>query len=184
MVQKRNNLDFEIILLLIRRDNHIRGIAKNLEESHSTILRRLNDLVKENVIDYKLEGRNKVFFIKKNLQAKNYVFNAERYKQIKLLKKYPELSVIAEDTLNACHENLIIIFGSHAKFIAKKDSDIDVYVETKDRKVKDKLESIHSKINVKIGSFDLNSPLIKEIIKDHVVLKGVEQFYEKIKFFD
>lgn len=184
MVQKRNNLDFEIILLLIKGDNHVRGIAKNLEESHSTVLRRLNELVKENVIDYKLEGKNRVFFIKKNLQAKNYVFNAERYKQIKLLKKYPELSVIAEDILKECHENLIIIFGSYAKFTANKNSDIDVYVETKDRKEKYELESVHSRISVKIGTFDLNSPLIKEIIKDHVILKGVEEFYEKIKFFD
>lgn len=184
MVQKRNSLDFEIILLLIRGDNHVRGIAKNLGEPHTTILRRLNELVKENVIDYRLEGRNKVFFIKKNLQAKSYIFNAERYKQIKLLKKYPELSVIAEDILKECHENLIIIFGSYAKFVAKENSDIDVYVETKDKKVKDELESIHSRISVKIGNFNLNSPLIKEIIKDHVILKGVEKFYEKIKFFD
>jgi len=184
MVQKRNNLDFEIILLLIKGDNHVRGIARNLVESHSTVLRRLNELVKENVIDYKLEGKNKVFFIKKNLQAKNYVFNAERYKQIKLLKKYPEISVIAEDILKECHENLIIIFGSYAKFTVKKDSDIDIYVETNNRKVKDELESIHSRISVKIGSFDLNSPLIREIIKEHVLLKGVEEFYEKIKFFD
>jgi predicted nucleotidyltransferase len=184
MVQKRNNLNFEIILILIKGNNHIRRIAKNLGESHSTILRRLNELVKENVIDYKFEGRNKVFFIKKNLQAKSYVFNAERYKQIKLLKKYPELSVIAEDILKECHENLIIIFGSYAKFVAKENSDIDVYVETKDKKVKEKLESIHSRISVKIGNFDLNSLLIKEIIKDHVILKGVEEFYEKIKFFD
>jgi len=172
------------MLLLIRGDNHVRGIAKNLGESHSTILRRLNELLKENVIDYKSEGRNKVFFIKKNLQAKSYIFNAERYKQIKLLKKYPELSVIAEDILMQCHDNLIIIFGSYAKFVAKENSDIDVYVETKERRVKDELESIHSRINVKIGSFDLNSPLTKEIIKDHVILKGVEEFYEKIKFFD
>jgi predicted nucleotidyltransferase len=184
MVQKRNNIDFEIILLLVKGNNHVRGIAKNLEEPHSTILRRLNELVKENVIDYKFEGKNKVFFIKKNLQAKSYVFNAERYKQIKILKKYPELSVIAEDILKQCHENLIIIFGSYAKFIAKLDSDIDVYVETRDKKVKYELESIHSKINVKIGSFNLDSPLMKEIIKNHVILKGVEEFYEKIKFFD
>jgi hypothetical protein len=47
-----------------------------------------------------------------------------------------------------------------------------VYVDTKHRKIKDELESIHSRISVKIGNFDLNPPLIRKIIKDHVILKG------------
>lgn len=183
MVQNRDNLNFDIVLLLLNERLHVRGIAKKLGESHSTVLRRLNILTKENVLDYKIEGRNKTYLIKKNLQAKNYVFNAERYKQIKLLKKYPELNVIAEDILEKCDDKLIIIFGSYAKFSAKKDSDIDVFVETKRRKVKEEIESIHSKINAKIGELDLNSPLIKEIIKNHVILRGVEEFYEKIGFF-
>lgn len=184
MVQNRDNIDLEVILLLLRGENHLRGIAKQLNESHSTVLRKLDKLLKENVLDYKTEGKNKVFFIKKNLQAKNYVFNAERYKLIKLLKLYPELSIIIEDILKRSEANLIVLFGSYAKFIAKKDSDIDVYVETRSRKVKDEIELIHSKIKVKIGDFMTDSLLIKEIIKNHVILKGVEEFYEKTKFFE
>lgn len=184
MVQNRDDLDSEIILLLLKGDNHLRGISKQLNESHSTILRKLNNLVKENVLDYKKEGRNKVFFIRKNLQAKNYVFNAERYKMIKLLKKYPESGVIIDDLIKKCKENLLVLFGSYAKFIAKPDSDIDVYAETRNRKVKESLESIHSKVRVKIGDFDLGSQLIKEIIKNHIILKGVEEFYERTKFFE
>jgi predicted nucleotidyltransferase len=183
MVQKRDNLDSEIILFLLKGESHVRGIAKQLERSHSTVLRRLNDLLKENVLDFRMEGKNKIFFIKKNLQAKTHIFNAENYKLIKLLKKYPELSVIVEDVLKKCDEKLMVIFGSYAKFMAKRDSDIDLYVETRDRKIKEDLGSIHSKINTKIGEFDLNSPLIKEIIKNHVILRGVEDFYEKVKFF-
>jgi predicted nucleotidyltransferase len=183
MVQKRDNLNSEIILFLLRRESHVRGIAKYLDESHSTVLRRLNELLEENILDYRMEGKNKVFFIKNNLQAKTYIFNAENYKLIKLLKKYPELSIIVEGILKKCDEKLVVVFGSYAKFIAKKDSDIDVFVETSDRIVKEELEAIHSKINVKIGKFDADSPLIKEMIKNHVILRGVENFYEKIKFF-
>src|SRR3989344_4859500 len=130
MVQNKDNIELEIILLLIRGENHLRGIAKQLNESHSTVLRKLNKLVKENVLDYKKEGKNKVFFLRKNLQAKNYVFNAERYKLIKLLKKYPELSIIIDEFLKKNKENLIVLFGSYAKFLAKSDSDIDIYVDT------------------------------------------------------
>lgn len=184
MVQNKGNIDSEIILLLLKGENHLRGIAKQLNESHSTILRKLDRLVKENVLDYKKEGRNKIFFIRKNLQAKNYVFNAERYKLIKLLKIYPELNIIIDELLKKSKENLILLFGSYAKFLAKEDSDIDVYVETRNKKVKEELESVHSKVKVKIGDLDLDSQLIKEIIKNHLIVKGVEEFYEKTKFFE
>ena len=184
MVQNRDNIYFEIILTLLKNESHLRGIAKQLSGSHSTVLRKLEKLLSENVLDYRVEGRNKVFFIKKNLQAKSYVFNAERYKLIKLINEYPELSIIIEDILKKVEEKLVVLFGSYAKFIAKKDSDIDVYVETRSRKVKENIESVYSKVKVKIGDFSLDSALIKEIIKNHVILKGVEEFYEKIKFFE
>ena len=183
MVQNRNNIDMEIILILLKEQNHLREISRQLNESHSTILRKINELVKENVLDYKIRGRNKVFFIKNNLQAKNYIFNSERYKLIKLLKKYPELNIIIEEVLNKIKENCIL-FGSYTKFLAKNDSDIDIYIETTDNKIKKEVELINSKIRVKIGNFDKDSNLIKEIIKNHIILRGIEDFYDKIKFFE
>ncbi|MEK6900125.1 MAG: hypothetical protein AABX05_03295, partial [Nanoarchaeota archaeon] len=63
--------------------------------------------------------------------------------------------------------------------LAKKDSDIDIYIETKNRNVKGSIEDIHSKISVKIGTFDTRSPLIKEIIKDHIIIRGIEAFYDE-----
>lgn len=184
MVQKRDSLDSRIILLLVREEAHLRGIAKSLGESHSTVQRRLNNLVRENVLDYKEEGKNKVFFIKKNLQARNYVYDAEHHKLMELLRKYPALSVIAEEVLKICGERLIVIFGSYAKFAAKKDSDIDIYIETNDKRVKGKVESVNSRINAKIGKFDQSSQLIKEIVKNHVILRGVEAFYEKAQLLE
>jgi len=183
MVQNWYNLDYEIILILLKDEHHLRDIARILKKSHTTVLRKLNNLVKENTLDYKKQGKNKIFFIKNNLQAKNYVFNAERYKIIKLLKNYPELSVIIEDVIKQTN-NLIILFGSYAKFIAKKDSDIDIYIETTSKKLKERVESINSKIRVKIGKFNIESLLIKEIIKNHVILKDIEEFYENTKFFE
>ena len=80
MVQNKNNLELEIILVLLKNKTHLREIARNLQESHSTILRKINELLKENVLDYKKEGKNKIFFIKNNLKAKNYVYSAEIHK--------------------------------------------------------------------------------------------------------
>lgn len=181
MVQKRDNLELDIVGLLFKSENHVRGIAKKLNESHSTILRKLNSLQKENVIDSKKEGKNKIFYLKKNIVSRSYILQAELHKLTKLLRSNPELSIIFEDVLEKTDEKLIVLFGSYAKGLAKKDSDIDIYIETKSRSVKKAVEEIHSNINVKIGTFDIKSPLIKEIIKDHVLLRGIEVFYEMLK---
>jgi hypothetical protein len=68
--------------------------------------------------------------------------------------------------------------------LAKKDSDIDIYIDTKDSKIKEDIEHIDSKINVKIGNYNKDSTLIKEIEKNHVIIKGIEEYYEKSKFFE
>jgi predicted nucleotidyltransferase len=183
MVQNWNNVDYEILLMLVREPAHLRGLAKSLGQSHTTLLRRINQLLKENVLDYMQKGKNKVFFIKKNIMAKQYVYRAEHYKLSKLITAYPELAIILEDVLKTCKERLMIVFGSYAKFQATKGSDIDVYIETTRRKVKDEAEAVHARLSVKIGRFDPENVLVKEIIKNHVIVRGVEEFYEKTKFF-
>lgn len=183
MFQKGDNVELEIILILLREDLHLRGIARSLGESPATVHRKVKKLVDENVLDYRTAGKNKVFRVKKNLQAKNYVFNAERYKLIKLLRACPELEIIFEDLLKSTGEDLVVLFGSYARFDARKDSDVDIYVDSEDRNAKAAMEMVHSKVRVKLGAFDPDSHLIKEIIKNHVILKGVETYYEKTRFF-
>ena len=146
MVQKRDNLELDIIELLLKSHNHVRGIAKKLNESHSTVLRKLNNLKKENIVDSRKEGKNKIFFLKSNLASNNYIFQAESNKLQKLIRKHPELSVIFEEVLQKTNENLIVLFGSYAKGLAKKSSDIDIYIETKNRNVKKAIEDIVDKL--------------------------------------
>jgi len=181
MVQKRDNLELDAVELLLKTGNHVRGIAKQLNESHSTISRKLNNLKKEGVVDSKIEGKNKVFLLKKNLTSQIFILQAELHKLVKLLRRDPELSIIFEEILNKVDENLIILFGSYAKGIDKKSRDIDIYIETKSKNIKRIVEEIHPKISVKIGTFDIKSPLIKEISKDHIIIRGIEEFYEKLK---
>ena len=78
---------------------------------------------------------------------------------------------------------MIILFGSYAKGNEKPDSDIDTYLETTDNKIKDKIKELNSKLSIKIGKFDLDSLLIKEIIKNHIILRGVEEYCERNNFF-
>jgi predicted nucleotidyltransferase len=185
MVQKYSNIQLEIVLhLLSKRENHIRAIAQDLNTTHTTILRKIHYLIKQNVLDVKKQGKNKIAFLKKTMATRQYVYMAEHYKTEKILHKYPQLSVMMKEVLTETDAPLIVLFGSYAKERAKQDSDIDVFIETKERKLKEKIKHINRKINPKFGAFDVDNVLIKEIIKNHAIIRGVEHFYERIKFFD
>lgn len=192
MVQKRNNLargyegrklDLEIILVLLRGAAHLRQIARILSKSHTTVLRRINSLMEENALDYSREGKNKVFYVRNNQIAGNYAHSAELYKFSKLLKGYPELNIICADLRKMIPEGMIILFGSYAKGTAKQDSDIDIYAERAQSRQKNKIAETHPNLSVKSGVFDTKSLLIREIVKDHIIIRGVEEFYEKTGFF-
>jgi len=180
----QNNYNIKIVEALLRSENHVRGLAKLLNTNQTTIARKANELYKENILDFRQEGRNKVFFAKKTLEAKQFAYAVETNKLLETLKKYPSLRRIIETIKKNEKISLAILFGSYAKGIANKDSDIDVYIDTKDNKLKEEVELIDSKISVKVGSYNKDSLLIKEIEKNHVILKGAEIYYEKNKFFD
>src|SRR4030042_4978268 len=178
---EQKDYKLEIVNELLNNENHIRGIAKKLNTNHMIIVRKIKKLAKENVVDYKEEGKNKTYFLKKTVEAKNYVFSAENYKLNKLLKKYPALRRIVEKIQKNKKIKLAILFGSYAKGIAKHESDIDIYIDTADKKIKEEISLIYLRLSIKIGKYNKSNLLIKEIEKNHVIIKGVEQYYEKNK---
>ena len=168
---------------LLRKENHVRGLAKDLLTNQTTAARKLGELYQENIVDYRHEGKNKVFFLKKTLEAKQYACITELYRLLVALREYPRLRGIFEKIRQNNKISLAILFGSYAKKTAGKDSDIDVYLDTTDRTVKKDVELINTKLSVKIGAYDRQNLLIREIEKNHVIIKGVEDYYEKTRFF-
>lgn len=183
MVHNWDNIDFEIMLRLIKGEVHLRELSKELKIPHSTISRRLISLRQQSIIDYKQEGKNKVYFLKKNIITRKAIIMSENYKVIKIIEKYPNLSPLFQDIFEKSKSNLIILFGSYAKENATENSDIDIYIETNNNKEKENIQKINDSLSVKIGKFDPENLLIKEIIKNHVIIKGAEEYYEKTKFF-
>lgn len=181
---EQKDYKFEIVNFLLSKESHVRGIAKTLDINHMTIQRKINELKMENVVDFREEGRNKVFFLKRTIESKSIIYQTENYKLIKTLEKYPELRKIIEIIKKNQKIKLAILFGSYAKGIAKKSSDVDVFLETTDIKLKNEISDINSRLNIKIGKYKKDSLLIKEIEKNHVVIKGVELYYEKNKLFE
>jgi predicted nucleotidyltransferase len=177
------NLTNEIILILLQGPLHTRGIAESLGRSHATIIRRLQEMVAENSIDFKFEGKNKVYFLKKSLEGRNAVIIAEMYRQSRLVADYPQVRGIIRAVLDLHEVRLALIFGSYAKGSAHERSDIDLFIETENRILKKSLEDQFTALSVKIGIFNREHPLIREIEKDHIIVKGVEEYLEKTKFF-
>jgi predicted nucleotidyltransferase len=149
-----------------------------------TIARKLRALMDENIADYRTEGKNKVYFLKKSIEGRNAAMIAEIYKQSRIVSTYPVLRGI----FTAIHEEreipLALLYGSYAKGTPKENSDIDIYIDTLNFRVKKQLEERHSSLSVKIGEFDLRSLLIQEIIRDHVIIKGVEAYFDKTGLFE
>ena len=178
----QNYYKIKIVESLLKKENHIRGLAKELKTNQTTIARKINELFDENIVDYKKEGRNKVYFLKKTLESLQFVLIVEHYKLIEILKKYTYLRKILQEIIQNRKIRLAILFGSHARKTATKESDIDIYIEAISRGIKRELEEIDSRVSVKIGKFNRKSLLIKEIEKEHVIIKGAELYYEKINF--
>lgn len=182
MVQ--NYLLFDILEILRNEKNHVRALAEKLNTNHVSILRALKILYEDNIVDYKLEGKNKVYHLKNVLVTKKKLLSLENHKFEKLIKKYPQLSPLISDILELTKSKIVILFGSFAKFRANKDSDIDLFIETQNREIRKRLTDIDSRLSVKIGKFNKSSSLGKEIIKHHIILRGAEEFYEKHKLFE
>ncbi len=180
---EQKDYKMEIVLDLLKGDNHIRGISKNLSINHMRIVREIATLENLNVVDYKREGKNKVYSLKKTSETKSIVYSAEHYKLTRFLMKYPLLRTIIEKIQNDHRIQLAILFGSYAKGRSKDESDIDLYVESPRVQLKKDIQKLDTRLSVHIGTYNTLSPLLKEIQKNHVIVKGVETYYEKNNFF-
>jgi DNA-binding transcriptional ArsR family regulator len=98
---------------------------ERLKSNHATVIRKLRDLTEDNIVDFRSEGKNKVYSVKRPLKA---------------------------ETLNTAS--------------------------------KKQLEQRNSSLIVKLGNFDTRFLLIREIIRDHIIIKGVEVYFYMTGFFE
>ena len=175
MFHRKNDLD--ILECLRRGPSHIRELAQKLSLSPATVMRILGRLEGERVVDFRTQGKNKSYFLKESIEARTYVLMLEKYKLLRLLEQ-PVLRRMVERVKEITRGELVVLFGSYAKGTEKPSSDIDLYVETTNRQLREQIKSISGKISVKIGNLDKTSELAAEIHKDHIILQNGERYYE------
>ena len=167
------------------RDRKIYGrqIANKFKMNQKTVSNILNKLEKEGILKYSTEGKNKYYFLNKlNPGIKDTLRMLEIARKNKFIQKYSKLSDLFY-VLEKRAEGIVVIFGSYANSTSNKDSDLDIFIIGKIKDVGD-LENLYNiKINIIKSSkekFNKEDVFIKEITKNHILLKGVENFTDLI----
>jgi len=105
---------------------YLRQISKLAKIPLKTCQTTLLNLEKERIVKSKIEGKNKYFGLNMdNINVKSSLLKAEIYKTDIFLEKYPEFKTFLK-SINS--NTTIIIFGSFAKLIADKNSDLDLFI--------------------------------------------------------
>ncbi|MBI2543423.1 MAG: nucleotidyltransferase domain-containing protein [Candidatus Aenigmarchaeota archaeon] len=165
-------------------------IARKKSLNQKSVANTLNKLENEGFLKSTTVGRNKQFFLNlDNIEAvKNLIVAAEHLHTVNFLKKYPMIKEIVLKTKQS-FDGIVIIFGSYAKGTQKKDSDLDIFVAGTYNKneVSGISELYNLQINVKnypestfkraVKNKDI---LLNEIIKNHIMISGVEKFVNVI----
>ena len=187
-------LELKIIDLLARNTERkftINEIAKFLEEYYSFVHRIVNKLIKDSVVTKEKAGKSYLCSINLYNEKTIILVNLSKIeKKNDLYNSNKELKIILEDFVKSAESLItpisIVLFGSYAKGTATKESDIDILLISKTKVGIDKItKEIYAKYGKEINPVIMTSEdfkrqkdksLIKEIIKDHYVLYGVEKF--------
>ena len=156
-------------------------IAKRLKMNQKTVSNILNSLEANNILKYATEGKNKYYFLNKlNPQIADSLKIVEIGRKNLFFEKYPKFKELFLE-LEKRTNGVLIIFGSYANFTSTEKSDLDVFILGNMEESEDLEDKYNLKINIvrsiekKFNKFDI---FIKEVLKNHLILKGVEKFIE------
>lgn len=167
----------------------MREIARDIQIDVKAVGLQLKRLEKVNVLSSVLKGRNKEYRLNlSNPVTVFYIILAEVFASIRYLGRNFLIKKLASEIDNKI-EGTIILFGSFAKGEATEESDIDLFIISERKVDTDAVSEVGTLINrqVTIKSASKkqflkwlmdNDPLIKEVVLNHIVLKGVDDLVE------
>lgn len=167
------------------KEYYIRQVHQSLKMSPRTAQLILEDLEKKAILESMRRGKIRVYKLKKSEMAYHYLILCELYKRISLLRDNPLLKEIVGKIIPYI-DGVGVIFGSYAKRMQKKDSDIDLFVAgaCDEKKIK-KVEQLYGKeIQIKQCTIKIfkekhkKDILLKEVLENHIIIKGAEECME------
>jgi len=170
----------------------IRFIAKKLGLNYRIAFEEIKKLEKERIIFIKKLGNSNQCAFKYALNEK--VFIAENSKKMDFLKN-KALNVMYGRIMEIQNPFFIfLVFGSYAKGTQTKQSDIDLCLITDNPETEKKMQQVIRLIPFKthLMNFTTNEFIAmiktkeqnvgKEILKNNIIIKGIESFYELVNY--
>ncbi len=167
------------------RKLHVRQIARMVKINRQTASETLSSMERARILDSEISGRQKLYFINgSNVKAKIHLQNAENLTKSELCERKPFFLRLVE-FIDA--SSVAVLFGSYAKGIEKKDSDIDLLVITDkaeqdfgifEKETGKTVQSFRMNRNEFLERFFRKDHLVVEAVKYHVCLKNAECFVD------
>jgi len=164
-----------LLLELANGPGHERALAKRIAASQPTVARLLRTLERESILVAEQQGKNTVYRLAETYAARHALAAAEHEKTTTFLTSHPRAAGILEQVLKSTDAALVLLFGSYATGTERESSDLDLYVST-DKEGRDALNEFHSKLRIQAGTLDISSGIGQEIIRKHVILRGIDDF--------
>jgi len=170
-----------------KKSLHLREIARETKVDVKAVQLQLKRLEKRNIFSSITKGRNREYYLNlSNSISKYYMILAETFASLSYLGKNFLIKKVIDEIGNHI-EGTIILFGSFAKGEASETSDIDLFVVTEkrlDRSIFMKAGNLISRETTVRSStrrqflkgLENGDALVREVISNHVVLKGIDQF--------
>lgn len=176
----------EIVSFILRDDFlHVRELARLSKVSPTTASVILKGLEEKGILKKKVLGNNYFYSINKNQKAKKLAIMAEEYKTLKTVCSDQHTEYLSEPLMKNIESikgmiDSVILASSSIIFITSLDH------ATIQERIS-KTPNIHNKkiiVMTKEGlKNNLNSDEMKDILKDCLVLHGIEKFIEIIHGF-
>jgi len=175
-----------------KKSLHVRAIARETEVDVKAIQLQLVRLERANVLKSVLKGRNKEYFLNlDNYITKHFMAMAESFTSANFLTNNFVIKKIINEVGDKL-EGIVVLFGSFVAGKQIKESDIDLFVVGEKElgsigkaAIAEESRLIDREVSVKystrrkfIQGLETGDPLVREVISNHILLKGVDEFCE------
>ena len=164
-----------------------RELARELDMNQKTVQNHLNEMEEEGLLKSFERGRTKEFALnKENVLARKILVAAELKKFYDFLSSSFEVKEIVEDVLELT-KGYVVVYGSFAKRGWDEESDLDILlIDALDKeRVKELKEKYSREIHFMfmegeefLQGMRSQEPYVYEIIRNHVICRGFEDFTE------